>query len=159
MVRLPERFLEWNYYPRRRLLETLLRGDRVDTAKLLLEFMRHNPVLCTAAATERGVEVNGKVVGVGYVLRRERLGEAIKAFREHLRTSDEAFEEARGSREALRRLYEEHSRRGIKLLLKYVYLPPDEAEEAVDFEKLASVELAKRLPWSSKHTWLSLIHI
>jgi len=154
VVRLPDRFLKWNYYGRRRLIERLLREDPTDPTKLFLEFTRHTPVLCTAAPRSDGtVELNGKVVGVGYVLKREKMGSAIKALRDHLRATDEEYEAARGDREKLRRLYEEHSRRGLELLLRYLYLPPDEAEKAVDFEKLATVELAKRLPWSSKHTW------
>jgi len=153
-VRLPDKFLEWNFYGRRRLIERLLREGRINADRLLLEFMRHTPVLCTAAPRNYGtVELNGKVVGVGYVLKREKMGGAIKALREHLKATDEEYEAVREDGERLRRLYEEHSRRGLELLLRYLYLPPSEAEGAVDFEKLATVELAKRLPWSSKHTW------
>ncbi len=154
MVKLPDRFLEWNYYARRRLLERLLRGERVDSAKLFLEFTRHNPVLCTAAPRADGtVEVNGKVVGVGYVVRKERISETIEAFREHIRATDEKYEEAKDDPEKLRELRREHSLRGLRLLLRYVYLPKREAEKVIDFERLATIELAKRLPWSSKHTW------
>ena len=154
MVKLPEKFLRWNYYPRRRLVQQMLEGKTGDPNKFFLEFTRHNPVLCTAATRpEGGIEVNGKVVGVGYVLKRQVISEALKEFREHMKTSDEVYERVKGDEAALERLYEEHSSRGLKLMLKYVYKPEGEAEGYVDFEKLATVELAKRLPWSSKHTW------
>jgi len=154
MVRLSDMFLEWNYYPRRRLIEEMLVGGKGSPEKLFLEFTRHNPVLCTAAVGEDGtIEVNGKVVGCGYVVKREVMSEVIKVFGEHLKTTDELYEEARGDKDKLREVYSEHSKRGAKLLLKYIYLPKGEAEGVVDFEKLATVELAKRIPWSSKHTW------
>jgi len=154
LVKLPEKFLKWNYYPRRRLAEQMLKGEIGDPSKFFLEFTRHNPVLCTAAVNSDGsIEVNGKVIGLGYVLKREILSEALKEFREHMKASDEVYEKVKGEKEAMRKLYEEHSVRGLKLMLKYVYKPENEAEKFVDFEKLATVELAKRLPWSSKHTW------
>jgi len=148
LVRLPEKFLEWNYYPRRRLIEEMLAGpSHASPEKLALEFTRHNPVLVTAAQMGGGIRVNGKVVGCGYVLRREYMAEAVKAFSDHIAESDEAYEEARGDRAALRRLYAEHAARGARLMLRYVYLPRGEAEERVDFEKLATVELAMKETW------------
>ncbi len=148
MVRLPDRFLEWNYYPRRRLIqEMLVGGARVSPERLALEFTRHNPVLVTAAPLGGGIRVNGKVVGCGYVPRRERIAEAVRAFEEHIRASDEAYEEARGDREALRKLYVEHAERGARLMLRHIYLPRGEAEGRVDFEKLATVELAMKETW------------
>ncbi|HDJ97504.1 MAG TPA: hypothetical protein ENG54_03470, partial [Thermofilum sp.] len=93
MVKLPEKFLKWNYYPRRRLAEQMLKGEIGDPSKFFLEFTRHNPVLCTAAVNSDGsIEVNGKVVGVGYVLKREILSEALKEFRDHMKASDEVYE-------------------------------------------------------------------
>jgi len=148
MVALPPRFLEWNYYPRRRLIEEMLTGEaRVSPEKLALEFTRHNPVLVTAAPVEGGLRVNGKVVGCGYVVKPGYIGETVKAFEEHIAVSDEAYEAARGDREALRRLYMEHASRGARLLLRHIYLPRGEAEERVDFEKLATVELAMKETW------------
>ncbi len=148
MVVLPRRFLEWNYYPRRRLIEEMLTGEaRVSPEKLALEFTRHNPVLVTAAPLDGGIRVNGKVVGCGYVVKPGYIGETVKAFEEHIAASDEAYEAARGDREALRRLYMEHAARGARLMLRYIYLPRGEAEERVDFEKLATVELAMKETW------------
>lgn len=153
MVLLPSQFLEWNYFPRRRLLENMLTGKMDDPEKFFLEFTRHNPALITGAYVDGRVIVNGKIVGCGYVLKEEYLDEAIEAFREHIDKSDRLYEKVKGDKKALRELYEEHAKRGAELLLKYIYLPRDCAHKVVDFEKLATVELAKRIPWSAKHTW------
>lgn len=153
MVLLPQRFLEWNYYPRRRLVKNMLVGGAERPEKVFLEFTRHNPALITGAYVDGRVVVNGKIVGCGYVLREEYLDEAIEAFQEHLERSDRMYEESGGEKRRLSRLYEEHAKRGAELLLRYIYLPRERAPEVVDFEKLATVELAKRVPWSAKHTW------
>lgn len=158
MVRLPNKFLEWNYYPRRRLVEKMLSGEQTRPEKFFLEFTRHNPALITAAVIDGRLVVNGKIVGCGYVLKREFLGEAIRVFRQHIRESDEEYEKVAGDREALMRLYEKHAKRGAQLLLKHIYLPRGEADKYLDFEKLATVELAKRIPWSAKQTWRIVQH-
>jgi len=151
MAKLPREFLEWNYFARRELLSKLSSGGFEDPRLLFIEFARHNPVLCTAAVGEGSVvEVNGKVIGVGYVLKPGFLTEAARRLEEHLKATDEALAAGARSREEIVR---EHAARGLKLLLELVYLEPEAAEERVDFEKLASVELALRVPHSSKHTW------
>jgi len=151
MVKLPREFLEWNYFARRELLLKLSSGGFEDPKLLFIEFTRHNPVLCTAAVSDEGaVEVNGKVIGVGYVLKPEYIPEAAKRLEEHLKATDEAIAAGSRSREEVVR---EHAVRGLKLLLELVYLEPEAAEERVDFENLASAELALRIPHSSKHTW------
>jgi len=151
MAKLPREFLQWNYFARRELLLKLSSGGFEDPKLLFIEFTRHNPVLCTAAVGEGGdVEVNGKVIGVGYVLKPEYIPEAARRLEEHLKATDEAV--AAGLRNQ-KEIVKEHAARGLRLLLDLVYLEPEAAEERVDFEKLASVELALRIPHSSKHTW------
>ena len=147
MARLPEQFLEWNYYGRKRLLEKLLSGGM--TREMALEFMRHTPVLVTAAEVDGRIEVNGKVVGSGYVASKDYLSEKIKIFREHIKESDEKYNSGVG----YDKIEEEHLLRGVKLLLEHIYLEKERADREIDFEVLATVELAKRSPHSSKHTW------
>lgn len=147
MARLPEQFLEWNYYGRRRLLEKLLSGGM--TREMVLEFMRHTPVLVTAAEVNGRIEVNGKVVGCGYVASRDYLGEKIKVFRDHIQQSDEEY----NSGASYDKVKEEHLLRGAKLLLEHIYLEGGRASREIDFEVLATIELAKRVPHSSRHTW------
>lgn len=152
MARLPPEFLSWNYYARRELLMKVSQGLAEEPGEVFRELAaRHNAILCTAAVLEGGeVDVNGKVVGVGYVLKREYVEDAVAKLSEHLKLSDEAFSSGEGGREDLLRA---HSTRGLKLLLDLIYLEPRLAEERVDFEKLSSLELALRLHHSSKHTW------
>ncbi|ABL78866.1 hypothetical protein [Thermofilum pendens] len=147
MARLPDEFLEWNYYGRRRLLERLLSGGA--GRDMALEFTRHTPVLVTAAEVDGRIEVNGKVVGCGYVASRDYIREKIRVFREHVEESDERLSEGASMEEVER----EHLERGVRLLLEHVYLERERAEKEMDFEVLATVELAKRVPWSSRHTW------
>ncbi|MCS7385864.1 MAG: hypothetical protein NDF55_03865 [archaeon GB-1867-005] len=147
MVKLPEEFLKWNYFSRRKLLEEILEGKIQAGPRFFIEFTKHNPILCTAAVNDQGeVEVNGKVVGIGYVLKREYMENALRDFEEHLKASDEIYRKAVESPSEVRAFRENHSRRGLKLLLKHIYLEEKEAMKRLDFEKLATIELAKRLP-------------
>jgi len=151
MARLPREFIQWNYFARRELLRRILEGQIQDPSRIPMEFTRHNPTLCTAAPSPDGsIEVNGKVIGVGYVPRRVFLGETIRLLEEHLRVTDEAYTAGDADKKTL---FTEHAERGLRLLLHLIYLEPGVAEERIDFEKLASIELAFRLPHSSKHTW------
>jgi len=153
MARLPESFIEWNFRGRRRLIERLLNGEELSREKLFLEFTRHTPVLCTAAPGEDGrLDVNGKVVGIGYVPQPRKILEAVKAFRSHVSEADKLYFEGEWCKEKA----ETYAKRGLKLLLEWIYVDRDRESE-IDFEKLVTIELAKRLPWSSKHTWRNLM--
>ncbi|MEM0094265.1 MAG: hypothetical protein QW753_07865 [Thermofilum sp.] len=78
-------------------------------------------MLCTAACLPGGgVEVNGKVVGVDYALKREFIGEAIGRLEEHLKLSDEAFSKG----ESWESIAREHAARGLRLLLGLIYPEP-----------------------------------
>jgi len=114
---LPDSFLEWNYYGRRYLLLQLAEGQRLSPEKFFLEFTRHNPALVTATCVDGEVKVNAKIVGCGYVPREEYADEVTRKLEEHVKLSDEKYLQASGDKEALRRLYEEHSLRGARLLL------------------------------------------
>ncbi len=116
---------------------------------MVLEFMRHTPVLVTAAEVNGRIEVNGKVVGCGYVASRDYLSEKIKVFRDHIQQSDEEY----NSGASYDKVKEEHLLRGAKLLLEHIYLEGGRASREIDFEVLATIELAKRVPHSSRHTW------
>ena len=155
MVGLPEEFLRWNYYPRRRLVESMLKGKIDESPSFYLEFTRHNPTLCTAAMRENNsIDVNGKIVGIGYVVKQEYLKEVINILDSHIKKSDERYTNINHNEKiALKQHYEEHAVRGLNLLLKYLYLTPREARNMIDFEKLSTVELAAGLSHSSKHTW------
>ena len=154
MTRLPNEFLRWNYFPRRKLLRDVLENKISMDNRFLIEFMKHTPVLCTAMVRDDGeIEVNGKVIGIGYVLKKKFLMEAIKDFEDHMRRSDEVYRKILSNKSEAKIFREDHARRGIKLLLKHVYLDENEAYRRIDFEVLSTIELAKRRVNSSKHTW------
>ena len=140
MARLPEVFLEWNYYARRALLQEIVDGKRMSPERLLLDSTRHNPTLITAACVNGEVVLDARIVGISYVLREEYVAEAIRRLEEHLKMTDEEYLRASGDRDRLRRLYEEHRMRGVKLLLELVFHPRGVAEKYIDFEKLAIIE-------------------
>jgi len=153
MVKLPEKFLEWNYFARRKIVQEILEKRIKDPTKFFLEFTRHNPALCTAAEENGRIVVNGKIVGIGYIPKKEYLKNYIEIFEKHIENSDKIFEKIKNNNIKLKELYDQHAKRGLKLLLEYMYLKREEALEKINFEKLATIELAKRIPYSSKHTW------
>ena len=154
MVNLPEVFLKWNYYPRQRLVKNILEDEVEESPRFYLEFTRHNPALCTASVGENGkIKVNGKIVGVGYVVKKQYLKEKINILEDHMKKSDEKYRNIYNEEKLLKDLYEDHAKRGLMLLLKHIYLDHDQAETIMDFEKFSTVELAAGLSYSSKHTW------
>jgi hypothetical protein len=160
MVALPEGFLRWNYFPRRKALLELVNGHpMVNADRFLLESTRHNPALCTAFQKQDGdVFVNAKIVGAGYVAREKYIDVAIEAFEEQLDYEDKFFAENQPGDE-LEKNSREYQRRGASLLLEHLYFEdPKVAAERVDFGRMSTIELALSKPHSSKHTWQIVQH-
>jgi len=155
VVELPEQFLRWNYYPRWDDAKQFLEGKHeLDMNKFFLCSTRHNPALCTASQRDDGsIFVNAKIVGVGYVLKKERLPAAIAAFKQHLENGDKLFGEAGEDGDNREETMKKYQREAMSLLIEHIYLQEDEAHISVDFTKMSTMELAKSKPWSSKHTW------
>jgi hypothetical protein len=159
-VTLPESFLRWNYFPRRKALLDLINGHSVvDENRFFLESTRHNPALCTAFRKEDGdIFVNAKIVGVGYVAREKCMDAVIKAFEEHVEYGDKLFGKNQVGDE-LERNSREYQRAGASLLLEHLYFEdPKIANERVDFGLMSTIELALSKPQSSKHTWQIVQH-
>ena len=155
MVVLPESFLRWNYYPRRKALLDLANGHPMgDVNHFFLESTRHNPALCTAFRKENGeIFINAKIVGVGYVAREGFMDAAIRALDEHIEYGDKLFEENQ-AKDELEKNSREYQRAGASLLLEHLYFEdPKVANEHIDFGKMSTIELALSKPQSSKHTW------
>jgi hypothetical protein len=160
MTMLPEKFIQWNYFPRvKSLKEMIQQGPMRDMSRFFLESTRHNPALCTAFEREDGsVSVNAKIVGIGYVVKDKYLNDATNALAEHIKYGDELFRDAKDqgqTNEAVR----EYQRRGVSLLLEHLcFEDPKKAEEHVDFNRMSTSELALSKPHSSKHTWQVVQH-
>ncbi|HKZ95334.1 MAG TPA: hypothetical protein VJ249_12265 [Candidatus Bathyarchaeia archaeon] len=155
VVELPERFLEWNYYPRRENAQLFLEGKHEQNMDwFFLDSTRHNPALCTAYQRPDGsLFVNAKIVGAGYVLKTERLPPAIEAFRQHLEHGDKLFNEAGSDKAGLDEAMRQYQREAMLLLMEHLYPLREKAHALVDFTKMSTMELAKSKPGSSKHTW------
>jgi hypothetical protein len=154
VVELPEIFLHWNYFPRRTSALNFLEGKHGgDAAKFFLESTRHTPALCTAFQKPDGtISVNAKIVGVGYVPKKEFINKAIEDFKRHLQKGDIDLSEAKERKEREIALAE-YRKNAMRLFLKHLYLSPEEARIRMDFTKLSTIELALSKPNSSKHTW------
>lgn len=157
MVALPDEFLNWNYYPRREMLIHAIREKRIeDMNEFLLESTRHNPALCTAGVDVDGsLLVNGKIVGVGYVLKEDLLDAVTSKLLDHIENGDKMSSTALTKREK-RRFLENYQVSGMRILLECLYMEPNEARKKVDFEKLCTLELATSIREASKHTWANL---
>jgi hypothetical protein len=156
MVELPERFLKWNYYPRRKTFLELLNGEKLDMNEFFLDSTRHNPALATASSSPGGeLSVNAKIVGAGYVVREESLRDSIEELSEHIRKGDRDFEKA-GSEKERREFLEGFQTRGMRTLLKILYFEPSEAREKIDFTKMSTLELVANVADSSRHTWTNV---
>jgi hypothetical protein len=151
---LPEDFLRWNYFPRRKaLLEMINRRSPVNADRFFLESTRHNPALCTAYQKEDGeIFVNAKIVGAGYVTREKYMDTAAKTLEEHLEYGDKLFTKNQ-TRDEAEKNSREYQRTSASLLLKHLYFEDYKvAAERIDFGKMSTIELALSKPHSSKHT-------
>lgn len=64
--RLPDRFLRWAYFERARFIKSTLNTGNLDRAMFLIESTRHNPALCTSRIKNHEIDLNAKIVGVGF---------------------------------------------------------------------------------------------
>jgi len=160
MVMLPEKFVQWNYFPRVRVFRDLLQQVAIkDMDRFFLESVRHNPALCTACRQNDGsVFVNAKIVGVGYVVKEKYVDGVVKAFAEHVRYGDELFAAAK-TQSQKSEASKEYQRKAALLFLEHLYFEGlEEAEEHVDFGRMSTIELALSKASSSKHTWQIVRH-
>ena len=156
MVELPDRFLTWNYYPRRRTFLKILNGEKTDMNEFFLDSTRHNPALATASSAPDGtLDVNAKIVGAGYVVKERLLRDSIDELLAHIEKGDRDFESAESEKDR-RGFLEGFQARGMRTLLKVLYFDPAKAREHVDFTKMSTLELAVNIPNSSKHTWTNV---
>ncbi len=121
LKRIPEQFLRDVFYSRKEFVLKMIRGD-VGREDIIAEFLRHNPVLVTCGPAGPNAAPKGMSFPPKMEFLREFLDKMKKGFEERM---------------------EKHER--LKLIFSYVYSP-----QKVDFEKLITLELAK------KHTWKNI---
>ena len=117
-------FLVWAYNGRRALLDDIYNKRITDNSKMFVEFTRHTPVMITNGPAG----LNGSVKGFGFVPKKEYVGEIFDKLMMVIGLGESASENDR-----------------LKALIDIVY--SENTRDKIDFDKLISLELAK------KHTW------
>lgn len=153
-MNLPERFLKWNYYPRREGALNIVKGIYpTDMNLFFLDSTRHAPALSTAYVREDGsIFINSKIVGMGFILKEKYMKYAIEAMKNHINNGDKIFQNLTNQDER-KNAIREYQMGAMRIFLDYLYLEPEEAQEKVDFTKMSTIELATTKPYSSQHTW------
>lgn len=113
-----QRFLEYIFYNRRRLIEGMIQGN-VSEHELLIGSTVHTPVIISCGSAG----LNGSVKGIGFVPQKRFLTRTTERILEILESNYSMKDK-------------------LRILLEEVYRP-----EKVDFKKLSSIELAKKHTW------------
>jgi hypothetical protein len=150
MPQLTEDFLSHFYYGvRDDYLERVQEGKK-PLSEVFLGLTRNNPVVITC---DKNLVPNGAVKSVGYHLKEEFLDDTIKEYESFLNWRWEKVKEAVGG------VYEgegwvyspnpDFIVDGLKHSLKHIYLPKEETEKKVDFEKLGTLEGFYKRTWEN----------
>ena len=117
---IPQEFINYAFEERVEMIRKMLSGDMSN--EILIGFTRHNAAIITCGSAG----INGSIKGIGFIHKEEYLQETIKKMRKELKSEYDMF-------------------RAGKFLLHEIY-----ARDKIDFEKIISLELAR------KHTWENL---
>ena len=150
MTRLSDDFLTHFFYGIRDAYLERVKGEKRPLSEVFLGLTRNNPVVITC---DKNLMPNGAVKSVGFHLKEEFLEKSINAYEEFLNLRWEKIKEAMGSEyEGEGWLYSPHPDfivDGLKHALKYIYLPKEEAEKKIDFEKLGTLEGFNKKTWAN----------
>jgi len=161
MPKLPDEFLNYAYYWRQKWAREMLEGKGPENMhKLLIDTTRILPALCSAEYNADGtITTNAKIIGAGFVPKREYLEETTKVFKEHIvregmdASKTIAFgrhEHATKEDKEKLRLFQ---RKSLKILLENMYFDKEVAEDRIDFTKLCTIELGNQYPKKPAHMW------
>lgn len=158
MARLPDEFINYSYMMRTRWIKSIFNGTfEMDKNKMMLDITRLLPTVCTAIKADDGsIHINGKIMGVGFVLKKQYIRETADVFKEFMLKEGidaqsaikaggyDRFKSGQG-------MPEEWQMRALELLGKYMYFDREKAEERVDFEKLGTIEMGNEFPGKAAH--------
>lgn len=158
MALLPDEFINYCYMWRSKWVRSIFDGSfEMDRNKMMLDITRLLPTVCTAMKADDGsVLINGKIMGVGFLLKPAYIGKAATEFREFMIKEGidaesavkaggyDRFGSARG-------MPEEWQIRALELLQKHLYFEKDEAKGKLDFEKLGTIEMGTEFPGKAAH--------
>jgi hypothetical protein len=150
MARLSDHFLSHFFYGLRADYLERIKGEKKPLSEVFLGLTRNNPVVVTC---NNELKPNGAVKSVGFHLKDECLDEALTAYDEFLSWRWEKIKETMGPEyEGEGWLYSPHPDfivDGLKHALQHIYLPPEEAENRIDFEKLGTLEGFNKTTWAN----------
>jgi len=150
MARLTNDFLTHFYCGVREDYQERVKGGKKSLPEIFLGLTRNNPSVITC---NKNLLPNGAVKSVGYHLKEEFLEEGIKAYDNFLNWRWEKIKEIMGREyEGEGWLYSPHPDfivDSLKHSLQYIYLPKEEAEKKIDFEKLGTLEGFYKKTWEN----------
>lgn len=150
MAQLTEDFLAHFYYGIRDDYLERIKGEKKPLPEVFLGLTRNNPAVITC---NKSFIPNGAVKSVGFHPKEEFLKEAIEEYENFLNWRWEKIKKAMGREyEGEGWLYSPHPdfiADGLKHALKYIYLPKEESERRIDFEKLGTLEGFYKNTWEN----------
>jgi len=150
MALLTEDFLSHFYYGLREDYLERVKGEKKPLSEVFLGLTRNNPVVVTC---DKNLIPNGAVKSVGYILKDHCLQEAIAAYDQFLRWRWEKTREQMGAGyEGQGWVYSPDPAfivDGLRHSLKYVYFPPEEAVQKINFEALGTLEGFGKKTWEN----------
>jgi hypothetical protein len=153
MASLTQDFLTHFFYGLRDDYLERVKGEKRPLAEVFLGLTRNNPVVITC---DKNFLPNGAVKSVGFQVKDEFLEESVKAYDDFLNWRWERIKEKMDSGyEGEGWLYSPHPDfivAGLTHALKHIYLPEEEAEKRIDFERLGTLE------GFNKRTWENIKH-
>ncbi|MCX5886584.1 MAG: hypothetical protein NT096_11870 [Proteobacteria bacterium] len=153
MTRLSDDFLSYFYYGVREDYLERIKGEKAPLSEVFLGLTRNNPALLTS---DKDGRPNGSIKSVGFIIRENFLEEAIKDYDQFLAWRLEQIRGKMGKDyEGSGWLYSPHPDfivPGLKQSLKHQYLPREEAEKKIDFEKLGTLEGFFKKTWENVQT-------
>jgi len=150
MTRLSDDFLSYFYYGIREDYLERIKGEKAPLSEVFLGLTRNNPAVLTA---DKDGKPNGSIKSVGFIIRDNFLEEAIQDYDQFLAWRFEQIREKMGKDyQGAGFLYSPHPDfivPGLKQSLKHQYLPREEAEKKIDFEKLGTLEGFFKKTWEN----------
>jgi hypothetical protein len=150
MSRLSDDFLAYFYYGMRDDYLERVKGEKVSLSEVFLGLTRNNPAVITC---DKNGNPNGSIKSVGFILKENFLEDAIRDYDAYLTWRWETIKGKMGPEyEGAGWLYSPHPDfivPGLKQSLKHLYLPKEEAEKRIDFEKLGTLEGFFKKTWEN----------
>jgi hypothetical protein len=150
MTRLSDDFLSYFYYGVREDYLERIKGEKLPLSEVFMGLTRNNPAVVSC---DKNGKPNGSIKSVGFYLKDNFLEEAISDYDNYLSWRFEEIKKKMGrDYEGSGWLYSPHPDfivPGLKQSLKYLYLPKEEAEQKIDFEKLGTLEGFFKKTWEN----------